>query len=88
MRDPFATRDSAACDGCPLVLLDEYMATGSGRLISQAIDLDFALQVGVSISLSDIRYPEFVLLRYLSEERNRYQSEAQERPKEPSGHGR
>lgn len=84
MRDPFADANAAPCDGCPLALLDEYLATPAGRLISQTIDLDFALQAGVTVTLKDITYPEFLLLRFLSEERNRFQGEAAKVP----GNGR
>jgi len=84
MADPFANASSPACDECPASLLDDYLATPPGKLIAQAIDLDFALQAGVTVSLSDISYPEFLLLRFLNEERNRFQAEAQER----ASHGR
>jgi hypothetical protein len=79
MNDPFATAASPSCDECPAALLDEYLASPAGRQIGQAIDLDFALQAGVTVSLQDITYPEFLLLRFLSEERNRFQSESAER---------
>lgn len=73
--DPFADANSPPCDGCPMALLDEYLAGATGRLIGQAIDLDFALQEGVTIRMSDIPYPEFLLLRFLNEERIRYNNE-------------
>ncbi|HZF24030.1 MAG TPA: hypothetical protein VE030_11270 [Burkholderiales bacterium] len=79
MRDPFADANSPPCDECPLALLDEYLATPAGRLIGLTIDLDFAMQAGVTVSLQDITYPEFLLLRFLSEERNRFHAEAAER---------
>ncbi len=79
MRDPFADANAPACDECPLALLDDYLATPAGKLIGQAIDLDFALQAGVTVSLQEITYPEFLLLRFLSDERNRFQAEAAER---------
>jgi hypothetical protein len=79
MRDPFADASAPPCDECPLALLDEYLATPAGRWIGQTIDLDFALQAGVTVSLKDISYPEFLLLRFLSEERNRFHEEAADR---------
>jgi len=85
MRDLWVGKDAARCEECPLSQLDDYMASPAGQLISQTIDLDFALQAGVSVSLSDITYPEFLLLRFLSEERNRYQEEAM---KKATRHGR
>jgi hypothetical protein len=75
MRDPYASSDALPCSECPAQLLDEYLASPGGRLISQTIDLDFALQTGVTLTLADISYPEFLLLRYLAEERNRFQEE-------------
>lgn len=72
MVNPRATAESERCEQCPLTLLDEYLATPGGQLALAAIDLDFALQAGVAVRLSDISYPEFLLLRLLSEERNRF----------------
>lgn len=85
MYDPFANASSPSCDECPAALLEEALATPPGRMISQAIELDFALQAGLTVSLSEVTYREFLLLRVLSEERNRYQAEAQERA---TGNGR
>lgn len=75
MRDPYASSDALPCDECPAQLLDEYLNSPGGRLIAQAIDLDFALQAGLTITPRDISYAEFLLLRFLAEERNRYQEE-------------
>lgn len=85
MRDPFADAYAWPCDECPLALLDEYLATQDGRRIGQAVELDFALQAGVSVRLQDIPYPEFLLLRYLTEERLRYQAEENQRASERHG---
>jgi hypothetical protein len=85
MADPFANAASPPCDECPGALLDEYLQSPPGRIIGQAIDLDFALQAGVTISLKDITYPEFLLLRFLSEERHRYQAEESQKA---AGHAR
>lgn len=76
MRDPAADSSARPCDGCPEKLLATYLdETVQGLRIRQTVDLDHAVQAGVSISLSDITYAEFLLLRYLNEERNRYQAE-------------
>ena len=79
-------RDPAPCDECPLTLLDNYLASPAGQVIGQTIDLDFALQAGVAVSLKDISYPEFLLLRFLAEERNKYHEEMMNR--KASRHGR
>ena len=86
MRDPFADAGAERCEECPLALLDEYLGTAQGRAINQAIDLDYAIQAGVTVSLTDITYPEFWMLRFLREERQRFQAEAQQKAME--GHAR
>lgn len=85
MANPRPGRDAARCDECPLTLLEDYLASPAGRLIGHTIDLDFALQAGVTVSLSDITYPEFLLLRMLSEERSRFHDEMM---KKATRHGR
>jgi hypothetical protein len=63
------------CDECPVLLLDEYLASRAGQAILATIDLDFALQAGVTVSLNEITFPEFLRLRLLSEERNKFHEE-------------
>jgi hypothetical protein len=82
MEDPLATADSPRCEDCPLSLLEDYLGSPAGQLIRAAIDLDFALQAGVSISLKEITYAEFLLLRSLTEERNRFHEELMRKPSE------
>jgi hypothetical protein len=67
--------DPQPCDECPVLLLDEYLTSRAGQSILATIDLDFALQAGVTVSLSDITFPEFLRLRLLSEERNKFHEE-------------
>jgi hypothetical protein len=86
MRDPFANAESEPCAECPLALLDDYLASPAGRLIASTINLDFALQAGVTVSLKEIAYPEFLLLRFLVEERHRFHNE--EAKKQSEHHGR
>ena len=75
MLHPFADLDSPRCEECPLSLLEDYLGSAAGQLIQQTIDLDFALQAGVSIGLDEITYPEFLRLRLLTEERTRINNE-------------
>jgi hypothetical protein len=75
MLHPFADRDTPRCEECPLSLLEDYLGSAAGQLIQQTIDLDFALQAGVSIGLDEITYPEFLRLRLLTEERTRISNE-------------
>jgi hypothetical protein len=79
MADPFAGASSARCEECPLTLLESYLGTGAGQTLLQTIDLEFALQAGVTIHLEDIGFRDFLLLRFLAEERNRYQGELMRR---------
>jgi hypothetical protein len=63
------------CEECPVSRLDAYLESPKGGVVGAAIDLDFALQAGVAISRSEITYAEFLWLRLLTEERNRYHEE-------------
>lgn len=65
----------ARCGDCPLTLLESYLGSACGQLIERTLDLDFALRAGVTVSLSEITYPEFLLLRFLAEERARFNEE-------------
>lgn len=85
MRDPFANAYSPQCDECPAALLDEYLASPPGRVIMQTIELEFAMQAGVAVSFKDISYAEFLLLRFLSEERIRYHAEESQKASERHG---
>lgn len=75
MADPFANANSPRCEECPILLLDDYLGSAAGQLIMQTGDLEFALQAGVTVTLKDITYPEFLLLRLLIQERNRFNEE-------------
>lgn len=72
---PYVDEPDLPCSECPLVLLDEYLESELGQAIKAALDLDFALQIGVRIELKELRYTEFLLLRILNEERNRHREE-------------
>ena len=78
---------AARCEECPLTQLEQYLASPPGQLILQTCDLDFALQAGMTVTLGDISFPEFLLLRLLSEERNKFHEEsmraASQRPRIP-----
>jgi hypothetical protein len=75
MVEPLAGPSALPCEHCPAQALREYLASPGGRIISVAIDLDFALQAGISITLAEIPYPLFLLLRQLAEERQRHELE-------------
>ena len=73
---PLATAQAAVpCAECPAELLGEYLGSPSGQRLSVVIDLDFALQSGFHLTLHDVSYREFRLLRILAEERQKFEIE-------------
>lgn len=88
MEDPYANAMTPPCEECPASKLDQYLASGRGQWIQAAVTLDFALQAGVSVSLREISYSEFQLLRLLTEERNRWQEETMKKQQPPTRPGR
>jgi len=73
--EPGAGPDALPCDGCPQLALQQFLASPAGALIRVLLDLDFAIQLGVQVSLREIPYTMFLLLRQLAEERDKYQAE-------------
>lgn len=69
------------CDGCRLSKLDEAMAGDRGRLLQQVIEVDFMLDSGFLLSLSDVTAEQFEGLRVLRSERNRQQKQEIDRMK-------
>ena len=66
---------AAPCDVCPAQLLREYLSGPIGQLFQVTVDLDFAIQAGIQVRLSEISYPAFLLLRQLAEERSKFEQE-------------
>jgi hypothetical protein len=85
MLDPLAGRDSLPCLDCPKAGLDDYLATPMGRRILSAFDLDFALQVGFTITLDEVSYWEFCFLKILAGERQRWEREEIEKASRKHG---
>lgn len=73
------------CCECPAEKLNKYLASPGGQWISVVVDLDFALQSRIQVTLSQIGYLEFCLLRLLAEERNKFEVEEIKKQK---SHGR
>jgi hypothetical protein len=73
--EPYAKPGVSPCEECPRQRLSDYLASSGGPLISAVIDLDFALQMKVAVSLAEIPYHVFLLLRQLIEERDKHQNE-------------
>jgi hypothetical protein len=68
------------CEKCPLNELDSAISVNP--ILTRALDLDFALDVGVQITLDDIDCEEWRALKTLREERNKYQEERIKREKQ------
>jgi hypothetical protein len=81
MEDPLAGPSALPCDACPAVALSTYLASPCGQQILAVIDLDFALQAGFTVTLQEVAYPMFLLLRQLAEERDKYQAEEIRKPR-------
>jgi len=90
MLDPDADYESAPCPACPKEMLDMYLHTGLGRYLMSIMDLDFALHHGFSISLDEISYRDFLILKIVIAERFRWEREQQEAEmeKQKRAHGR
>lgn len=67
------------CDKCPEIALQHYLDSPAGRLIGPVIDLDAALQAGMTITLGEVTYLEFLVLRQLWEERDKFTAEESQR---------
>lgn len=80
--DPLAGEDALPCAECPAMLLKEHLQSPAGRLVSAVIDLDFALQAGITVTMSQISYPVFLLLRQLADERTQLEKETLEKRKD------
>jgi len=79
-RDPHANAQSAVpCEGCPSQKLAEYLASPFGQRLSVVVDLDYALNLKFQMTLRDVSYLEFCLLKVFHEEREKYVVEEQER---------
>jgi hypothetical protein len=82
MEDPdpeFSGDIPLPCEKCPEQYLQQYLDSPGGKLIGVVIDLDAALQAGMTITLHQLSYPEFVVLRILLEERDSFTTEESKR---------
>jgi hypothetical protein len=67
------------CTECPAEKLNAYLQSASGRVIQLVVDLDFALERRMTVTLDQMTYLEFQMLRVLGEEKVRWQNEEIER---------
>jgi len=70
------------CGACPRETLQRFMASGRGVVIQAAVDLDWAIRCGLQVTLRDVTYMEYLLLRQISEERANYEKEMMKREQE------
>ena len=85
MTEPLAGPGTLPCTGCPKEELRLYLGSPEGQLMSVVINLDFALQAGITVHLSQIPYPQFLLLRQLADERMQYEKEQIQAKTKPNG---
>ena len=77
--EPDAGPFAMPCDGCPRQVLKDYLASPAGHLISSVIDIDHAIQMGMTVTLDELPYTVWVLLRQLDGERKKFESEEMKR---------
>ena len=70
---------------CPKVALEDHLLHASATHIRNVIDLDFALRPHFTITLRDVSYLHYLLLRVLQEERDIHQDEQIKRNTDPHG---
>ena len=73
--DPYAKPGALPCAECPRQRLTDYLSSVAGPLVLAALDLDSALQLNIPVTLDQIPYHVFLLLRQLAAERAKYQTE-------------
>ena len=66
---PDAPDDGGRCDHCPLDRLDGAANSEPGLLLQRALELEYALKAGVTVSLDEIAADEFWAMRVIQEER-------------------
>jgi hypothetical protein len=76
---PSAPDDTTRCPNCPVLKLEEALDSEAGWLLQRALDLDFALRAGLTLTLNDVAFDEFIAFRILSEERDRHAAELNRR---------
>lgn len=72
------------CSECPITKLENALAEPKGELLGRALDLEFALRAGITVTYDDIPADEFLVLKMLEHERSRYEQSQQQQVK----HGR
>ena len=72
---PDSPDDRSRCEKCPLHRLDAAQHSEPGSLLQRALELEYALSAGVTISLDEIAADEFWAMRVVYEERRKWERE-------------
>jgi hypothetical protein len=72
-------QDLLPCEECPEQKLALFLESQAGRQYSTIFDLDFALQSRIQVPMDRINYLEFILLRILADEREKFNAEEHEK---------
>jgi hypothetical protein len=67
------------CDHCPLDDLDNALSSSTGQLVQRAWDLRSMRNVGLQITLDDIRADELYALLTIEEEQSKLEKERPQR---------
>ena len=67
--------DGGRCGHCPQDRLDSAQTTEAGLLIRRALDLRAALNMGIHITLDEVRADEFYAMVILDDERDQLDRE-------------
>ena len=73
---PDAPEAGGRCDHCPLDRLDAAANSEPGLLLQRAVEMEYALKAGVTVSLEEIGADEFWAMRVIKEERECREREA------------
>lgn len=85
--------ETERCPGCWLTRIEDLDRGEYGQLVRDAIELEFALQAGVTVTLDEITADQICVLKLLAEERGKHDKEEAEREQRQRGqhphtHGR
>lgn len=68
---PDSSEDGTRCEKCPLNRLDAAQHSEAGQLLSRALNLEFALTAGITVTLDEFAADEFFAMQIIHEEREK-----------------
>jgi hypothetical protein len=86
--DPEIAAVALPCGGCPRELLRIFLDSERGQWIQSAVEMDWQIRCGLTVSTRDMTYLDYVLLRAVVEERAEYEKEMRERELKKQEHER